>query len=103
MIRYTTPTEKFIFFILENPSEYETILITFKQDEEIVLELTKDDLTFENNNAYCMLSQEQTALFKADRKLPILVQARYVTADGKAWATKEVVLGIYDVLNQGVI
>ena len=45
MIRATTP--KHVFLFDADPSVYSKILITYQQNGAIVLEKTKDDLTFD--------------------------------------------------------
>ena len=46
MYRATTPIHSFHFE--ENPQQYEKLLITYAQNKRIILEKTKEDLTFES-------------------------------------------------------
>lgn len=108
MFRATTPTHIFIFEV--DPEEnFKTILITYSQGGEIVLEKGKNDLTFEektecNKKVYLgtlQLTQEESNLFEADRT--VLVQIRAVSYDGDVVASEKMSVSVKDVLNDEVL
>lgn len=112
MTRATTPTHYFLFE--EDPESYPTILITYAQGNNIVLEKHKEDLTIEsiepddprcnaNYRAYYRLTQEETNLFSGTPGSPIYVQVRVLTEDGEALASVKKQISIQDVLNDEVL
>ena len=109
MYRATTPKHSFIFDV--DPVEtFKTILITYTQDDQIVLEKGKDDLTVEETTgcngtiayeASLRLTQEESNLFNA--RTPVSVQIRVLTYDGDAIAFDKWTVAVKDVLNDEVL
>ena len=105
MYRATTPRHTFVFNV--NPEEtFQTILITYAQDNEIVLEKGKEDLTFTTSGesefeATLMLTQEETKLFS--NKSSVKVQVRVLTNNGEAAASTKMTIPVNDVLNDEVL
>lgn len=97
MIRATTPTHKFQFPI---GVEFDEILVTYAQNGTIVLEKTKDDMTFDENNCGSYtLSQEETKKFT---KGTYELQVRALRGE-KAYATKVSYLNVSDVLDDAIL
>ena len=105
MYRATTPRHTFVFNV--NPEEtFQTILITYAQDNEIVLEKGKEDLTFAASGesefeATLTLTQEETKLF--NNKSSVKVQVRVLTYNGEAAASTKMTIPVNDVLNDEVL
>ena len=105
MYRATTPRHTFVFNV--NPEEtFQTILITYAQDNEIVLEKGKEDLTFTASGesefeATLTLTQEETKLFS--NKSSVKVQVRVLTYNGEAAASTKMTIPVNDVLNDEVL
>lgn len=105
MYRATTPRHTFVFNV--NPEEtFQTILITYAQDNEIVLEKGKEDLTFTASGesefeATLTLTQEETKLF--NNKSSVKVQVRVLTYNGEAAASTKMTIPVNDVLNDEVL
>ena len=99
MIRGTTPTH--IFEIPFDSSLLKKILITYFQNNQIVVEKTEDDCTLEGNSITVKLTQEDTLKFSHRR--PVEIQIRVLTVDDTALATviREVEVG--RVLNEEVL
>lgn len=104
MFRATTPKQSFIFDV-DPTATFKTILITYKQNDTIVLEKGKDDLTVETitdckggtlYEASFRLSQAEANLFDATIK-KAKIQVRALTYDGEAVASEEVSVPIKDV------
>lgn len=107
MIRATTPLQEFTFET--NPADFARILITYKQDEEIILEKGKDDLTFSSYTgedgsivyvAAFRMTQEEANLFQPE---PVRVQVRVLTADAEALASDITTMKVTDVLDDEVL
>ena len=108
MIRATTPLQEFTFD--EDPSNFSRILITYAQDEEVILEKEKSDLTItpeydEEGNiidylASYRMTQEEANLFEAGA---IQVQIRVLTNAGDALAGDKTTIKVEDVLNDVVL
>lgn len=98
MIRATTPTHVFTF--PDDPTQWDAILITYKQDF-IVLEKTKEDLVFDGNTASYTLTQEEANMFRANEL--IRIQVRVALNDGTAFASQIVIVHVDDVLNDEVL
>ncbi len=110
MIRATTP--KHIFIFEQNPEEtFDKILITYAQNNEIVLEKTKGDLeygTYDNSGteyytASFRLTQEETKKFSAKPRNMIDIQVRALTYSGEALASDKKSIAVQDVLNDEVL
>ena len=105
MIRATTPYHEFVFS--ENPSEYTKILITYTQEDTIVLEKQKSDLTITENPdvegqyiASFRMTQAEANLFDVGA---VRVQVRILKSNGDAMASEIVTLKIEEVLNDEVL
>ncbi len=107
MIRATTPLQEFTFE--SNPEDFARILITYKQDENIVLEKTQDDLSFSSYIgedgiivyiAAFRMTQEEANLFEPE---PVRVQVRVLTADNEALASDITTMKVTDVLDDEVL
>ena len=107
MIRATTPLQEFTFE--SNPEEFSRILITYKQDETIVLEKQKGDLSFSSYIgedgiivyvAAFRMTQEEANLFQPE---PVRVQVRVLTADAEALASDITTMKVTDVLDDEVL
>lgn len=109
MIRATTPTHKFEFKNLD-PTTFKEINVYYAQQGVEILKKTKTDFQFttqETENdiiyiAYVMLTQEETKLFKGG-KTPVKIQLRVLTSDGRALATDEYEVPVYNVINDEVL
>lgn len=109
MYRATTPLHTFVFDV--NPAEtFKTILITYAQDDVIVLEKGKDDLSVVaatdcNGDpvyeASLRLTQEETKLFNAQSR--VKVQVRALTNEDEAVASEKMIVSVLDVLNDEVL
>ena len=107
MIRATTPLQEFTFET--NPADFARILITYKQDEEIVLEKGKDDLTFSSYTgedgiivyvAAFRMTQQEANMFAPE---PVRVQVRVLTTDGEALASDITSMRVTDVLDDELL
>ena len=111
MIRATTPTHTFVFDV--NPEEsFSSILITYAQNGEIILEKKKSDLTFATETAAgrgsvytasLRLSQQETKLFSAKPRNTVEIQIRALTPFGEALASDKRSIPVVDVLNDEVL
>lgn len=111
MIRATTPTHRFLFDM--DPDEsFEEILITYAQNNQIILEKHKKDLSFDRCDPICgkpvyiaslKLTQEETNLFTAKPKGNVNVQIRAITSDGDAVASDILQIPVKNVLNDEVL
>lgn len=100
LVRATTPTHTFVF-----PSAItqiaDDVLITYNQSGNNIIEKRLSDLTVSGNNFSLMMSQEETKQFSP--KIPIKVQARVWTTQGKALASDIYELQVQDVLNDTIL
>ena len=99
MRRATTPLHKFT--LPDDPSNYEKILITYKQNGSIVLEKTKDDLTFDGTTASVLLTQEETNLF--DSRYVVQVQVRVLTTSDFAYTSQIFTFKVEEVLDGRIL
>ena len=105
MYRATTPLHTFVFDV--NPTEtFKTILITYVQDNQIILEKGKEDLSVTASGeseyeASLRLTQEETKLF--NNKSSVKVQVRALTYDDEAVASAKMTVPVHDVLNDEVL
>lgn len=98
MVRATTPLQEFTFDV--DPSTLSRILITYKQEEEIILQKTENDLTFSGNVASFRMSQDEANSFTPGT---CRVQVRALTSDGEALAGDIESVRVSDVLNDEVL
>ena len=109
MYRATTPTHNFCFGEVD-PESFKTILISYVQNDKIILEKTKDDLTFTSEeyegethyHASLKLSQEETRMFSAKSNI-VSIQIRASDYDGNVIASNVVKIPLLDVLNDEVL
>lgn len=110
MYRATTPTHYFCFGE-SNPKSFKSILITYVQNDKIILEKTKADLTFgtkvvdEETKYYAsvQLTQEETKLFSAKPNASVSVQIRAVDQSDTVVASCKDKISVLDVLNDEVL
>lgn len=100
MIRATTPTHVFKFD--DDPSVWDEILITYKQDA-VVIEKNKSDCVIDGNakTASVTLTQAETNRFCSGA--PIKVQVRVAMNSGEAFASSVFSVPVQDVLNDEVL
>lgn len=101
MKRATTPTHIFTL-----PFSYsETVskcLITYKQNDEIVLTKTEKDIQVENDKDIVVkLTQEETISFKPNTL--VKMEIRVLTKNGDALASNIMQKAVEDVLNDEVL
>lgn len=111
MIRATTPKQVFTFEM--NPSEFSKILITYAQNDRVIMEKEKDDLTFEpvtnafgktvGYAAWFRMSQEEANSFSSGPGKQVNVQVRVKTAVGEVLASDKKTFSVQDVLNDEVL
>lgn len=109
MYRATTPKHSFIFDV--NPDEaFKTILISYAQDNKIILEKDKSNLSFIETidckgktvyEASLRLSQEETKSFNSNKT--VSVQVRVLTYNDEALASDKITVSVKDVLNDEVL
>lgn len=95
------------------PSEYSTILVTFAQGQQIIVEKTNGDTGFETteDSVVVTLSQEDTLLFQPTMGSPMggvpgpmaYMQIRCYKSATEAPASAVWPLEVYDSLNQEVL
>jgi len=104
----TTPKHTFTFPV--SPEEFKRILITYTQNDEVILEKTEQDLNFEelivDNQivyvAWLQLTQEETKKFDPEIGR-FTVQVRALSNYGEAIAGGKHVFSVDSVLNDGVL
>lgn len=109
MYRATTPTHNFCFGEV-NPEDFKTILISYVQNDKIMLEKGKDDLTIwteevegeTHYHASLKLSQEETNLF-SPKNSTVYIQVRAADYEGNVVASDVVKVSLHDVLNDEVL
>jgi len=115
MIRSTTPKQS--FFFEENPdTSFKEILITYMQNGKIVLEKSKEDLTFEEtvesdgkeiHKAWFRMTQTETKMFSGDldktKSKPVKVQVKVLTQDDLVFANEIKVIPVTGVLNDSLM
>ena len=111
MIRATTP--KHVFTFERDPSYFSKILITYSQNDKIVLEKEKQDLNFEpmtnpSNkvvaySAWFRMTQEEANKFMAGPGKQVQVQVRVLTSDNEALASEKKTFNVQDVLNDEIL
>lgn len=73
----------------EVPTNYSAILVTFAQDNAVVLEKTLNDITIDNENIVVQLDQEETADFTCGKKCFLQVRcykSQYEAPGSHIWA-----------------
>ena len=109
MYRATTPKHIFAFDV-DPETTFKQILITYSQGDQIVLEKTKADLTFDEerdcHNMYVCwlrLTQEEANLFDRNKSTAYQVQVRVLTYSGEAVAFPIERRSVDAVLNDEVL
>lgn len=114
MYRGTTPTHKFCFGTTD-PNDFKDILITYVQNDTIVLEKRKEDLvitseeitsgeeTVTHYHATITLTQEEANAFSRDPVGTVSVQVRAIDFDGNVMASNKMHFSVLDVLNDEVL
>lgn len=109
MYRATTPKHIFVFDI-DPTSTFKKILITYAQDNRIVLEKGEEDLTVveaagcDGETVYeasLQLSQEETKLFNT--KSSVKIQVRVLTYEDEVAASERMSVPVHSVLNDQVL
>ena len=77
------------------------LLITYSQDDKIVLEKRKNDVTIDANTIKFNLTQEESNLFKGG--ILGVAQIRFLLEDGTCKSTDKIYFEVYDVLNDEVL
>ena len=98
MFRGTTPTN--VFNVDVDLTNAEVIYITYKQQNKVVFEKTKDDITVTENSLTVKLTQEET-LKLTEREVEIQIRARF--SDGTALASNIIKTTASKILKDGVI
>lgn len=110
MYRLTTPTHRFQFTV-DPDATYSKIRITYSQNDDIILEKNKSDLTFtsatiEGETVYYAsfkMTQAESKLFSANAYDKAYVQVRAGTSGGDWFASPIMEVSVYDVLNDEVL
>ena len=114
MYRGTTPTHKFCFGEV-NPNDFKEILITYSQNDIIMMEKHKQDLvitseeissdegTITHYHATIKLTQEEANLFNSDRGKPVFIQLRALDYYANVSASNKMQVSVLDVLNDEVL
>lgn len=97
MYRVTTPTHT--FNLPFDTSLIDKLILTYKQQDKIVLEKTEEDVTIEEGKIYFTFTQEETKLFKADNAK---VQLRVKMGD-TVMASNILTINIKEVLNKDIM
>lgn len=99
MHRYTTPTLQFDLPI--ETSTLEECYVTIKQSEGILIEKQLAEMTAEDKTLKLTLTQEETALLKANEYM--YIQLRCKDEKANAYASKIFKVAAEQVLKEGVI
>lgn len=111
MYRATSPTHTFIFDF--DPQEmFKSMLITYAQNGENVIEKRMEDLSFAEDVddegdpvyfAFLKLTQEETNRFSTKLSSYVYIQIRALTMDDEAVVFQKYKTQLYDVLNDEVL
>ena len=114
MYRGTTPTHKFCFGTV-NPNNFKEILVTYAQNDKIVMEKHKQDLvitseeissgeeTMTHYHATIQLTQEEANMFYAQPAGNVNIQLRAIDNEGNVLASNKMKVSVLDVLNDEVL
>lgn len=105
MVRGTTPKIKIDLPIETDLNDISEVWLTFKNfynkltlkysDNDVIITNTEDE-----KSIHCILTQEQTLNFSSG---DVKIQARFLAKSGSAFATKEMMTTVSDILEDGVI
>ena len=73
----------------EDPTNYESILITFAQDGSVKLEKDETEVTFDDNKIIVQLNQEETKSFACGKKAYLQIRcfkSEYAAHGSMIWA-----------------
>lgn len=99
MYRGTTPIHRFTF---DYPKEtVNAIYITYKQNGQLRIEKSKEDIAFEDGYISVKLSQEDTLRFTNVGNLEM--QIRFTDTQGNAYASNIITVPVDRILKEGVI
>ena len=101
MIRATTPTHVFTFPNDIDPSECKRILITYKQGNKIIFEVTEENVTIDGQDVLYTLTQEETNKFKDTVKAN--VQVRILLGSDEALASDILSFIVKPVLDDEIL
>lgn len=99
MYRYTTPTLQFNLPIETNILD--ECYVTIKQSEGVLIEKQLAEMTAEDKTLKITLTQEETALLKANEYM--YIQLRCKDKNANAYASKIFKIATEQVLKEGVI
>ena len=100
MIRGTTPTHTFTFSV--DPSEIKDFVISYAQNDKIVLEKRKDDCTIsDDGKVEIMLTQEETLMF--EHGVMVEMQTKALLNDGLTVVSNIIGTTVSRVLNEEVL
>ena len=114
MYRASTPTHTFCFGIV-NPENFKEILISYSQNNQIILEKKKQDLVITSEDiekegqtethylGTLKLTQEETKLFSITRENIVTIQVRALDYFGNAPVSKLMKVPLLDVQNDEVL
>lgn len=97
MIRGTTPV---IILNLPMAIDFEVLYITFKQDNNVVLEKSLDDVKIEGTKVVIKFSQKETLTFDGSTSIKVQLRGR---VGETVYASKIVRLSMSDILKDGEI
>lgn len=95
----------------DNPANYSAIVVTFAQDQEIIIEKQKTALDLTDSGVVVHLLQSETALFRPSKKSPMgartgspaYMQIRVYASDENAPGSECWPVEVYDSLDDEVI
>lgn len=78
----------------------EKLIVTYKQEDKIILEKTENDVTFNGNVLEVVLSAEETKEFSAGL---VSIEIKVLTKGGQNINSDKIVRTVDDVLNDKVL
>lgn len=99
MIRGTTPTH--IFETDIDLSDADVIYVTYEQNDTVVIEKEKSELSIAEKEISLTLSQEETLRFNTSSEIKIQIRVRFI--DGLAVASSIITTDAHEILKEGVI
>lgn len=101
MIRATTPTNTYTFPDNINDT-YADIIISYAQNDNIILEKKKSDLSINGKVATITLTQEETSKFTAGVYVQIQIKVKTIN-ENKILASQIYTVPVNKILNAGVL
>ncbi len=99
MRRGTTPTHSFVLPF--NVESVQAVQVIYRQNDQNILILEKDDCTLSGNSVSVRLTQEDT--FDFDDGANVEIQIRVVTADGEAMASDAIQVSCDRCLTEDIL